>query len=50
MYDLGIVYSEPCTSPCEEIPLAVEELTPLCSPALAARLKAPEDLYALTQL
>lgn len=35
-------------SPYEKIPLAVEELTPLCSPALAEKLKVPTDLYDLT--
>ena len=47
-FDLDIVYGEPRPSPYEKIPLAVEELTPLCSPQLAERLKKPEDLYALT--
>ncbi|OIX90530.1 LysR substrate-binding domain-containing protein [Pantoea sp. Ae16] len=46
-YDLDIVYGEPRPSPYAKIPLAVEELTPLCSPALAAQLKTPDDLYAL---
>jgi DNA-binding transcriptional LysR family regulator len=47
-FDLDIVYGEPRPSPYEKIPLAVEELTPLCSPQLAERLRKPEDLYALT--
>jgi LysR family transcriptional regulator, glycine cleavage system transcriptional activator len=44
-YDLDIVYGEPRPSPYEKIPLAVEELTPLCSPEIAARIRCPEDLY-----
>ncbi|RPH30182.1 LysR family transcriptional regulator [Buttiauxella warmboldiae] len=44
-YDLDIVYGEPRHSPYEKIPLAVEELTPLCSPALAENIRKPEDLY-----
>jgi DNA-binding transcriptional LysR family regulator len=47
-FDLDIVYGEPRPSPYQKIPLAVEELTPLCSPLLAEKLKKPEDLYALT--
>ena len=47
-FDLDIVYGEPRPSPYKTIPLAVEELTPLCSPQLAERLKKPEDLYTLT--
>lgn len=44
-YDLDIIYGEPRPSPYEKIPLAVEELTPLCSPEIAARIRCPEDLY-----
>ncbi|MBQ5265164.1 LysR family transcriptional regulator [Klebsiella pneumoniae] len=44
-YDLDIVYGEPKLSPYEKIPLAVEELTPLCSPKLAESIKKPQDLY-----
>lgn len=44
-YDLDIVYGEPRPSPYEKIPLAVEELTPLCSPEIAAHIRCPEDLY-----
>ncbi|PKH22276.1 LysR family transcriptional regulator [Enterobacterales bacterium CwR94] len=47
-FDLDIVYGEPRPSLYEKIPLAVEELTPLCSPALAAQIRLPEDLYQQT--
>jgi LysR family glycine cleavage system transcriptional activator len=46
-FDLDIVYGEPKSSAYEKIPLAVEKLTPLCSPRLATRIKRPEDLYEL---
>ena len=35
-------------SPHEKIPLALEKLTPLCAPELAAQIGSPEDLYAHT--
>lgn len=44
-FDLDIVYGQPKPSPHEQIPLAVEGLAPLCSPALAERIRKPEDLY-----
>jgi LysR family transcriptional regulator, glycine cleavage system transcriptional activator len=47
-FDLDIVYGEPKPSPHEKIPLALEKLTPLCSPELAERISSPEDLYAHT--
>lgn len=46
-YDIDIVYGEPAPSPHEKIPLVIEELTPMCSPALAARIRNAHDLYAL---
>lgn len=46
-FDLDIVYGEPRASGCEKTPLLIEELTPLCSPALAEKINAPQDLYAL---
>lgn len=47
-FDLDIVYGEPRPSPHEKIPLALESLTPLCSPALAASIRSPQDLYHQT--
>ncbi|MDE1164543.1 MAG: LysR substrate-binding domain-containing protein [Pseudomonas sp.] len=47
-FDLDIVYGEPRPSLNEKVPLAVEHLTPLCSPALAERIRSPQDLYAHT--
>ena len=47
-FDLDIVYGEPKPSPHEKIPLALEKLTPLCTPDLAAQIQRPEDLYAQT--
>ncbi|MDL4915540.1 MAG: LysR substrate-binding domain-containing protein [Enterobacterales bacterium endosymbiont of Blomia tropicalis] len=47
-FDLDIVYGEPRPSPYEKLPLAVEELTPLCSPALAESISRPEHLYQQT--
>lgn len=47
-FDLDIVYGEPRPSPYEKIPLAVEELTPLCAPALAEKIHKPDDLYQQT--
>lgn len=47
-FDLDIIYGEPRPSPYEKVPLAVEELTPLCSPALAEQLNTPQDLYQQT--
>lgn len=46
-YDIDIVYGEPAPSPHEKIPLVIEELTPMCCPALAAGLRNAHDLYAL---
>lgn len=46
-YDIDIVYGEPATSIHEKTPLVIEELTPLCCPALAVRLGNMHDLYAL---
>lgn len=47
-FDLDIVYGVPRPSVHEIIPLAVEKLSPLCSPELAARIYSPDDLYRLT--
>jgi LysR family transcriptional regulator, glycine cleavage system transcriptional activator len=47
-FDLDIVYGEPKPSPHEKIPLALEKLTPLCTPELAEQIRHPEDLYAQT--
>lgn len=44
-FHIDIVYGEPRPSRLEQIPLLVEELTPLCSPALAATIKGVHDLY-----
>jgi LysR family transcriptional regulator, glycine cleavage system transcriptional activator len=46
-FDLDIVYGEPKSSQHEKIPLTVEGLTPLCSPALAEYIRKPEDLYGM---
>ena len=44
-FDLDVVYGEPRSALNEKVPLAVEHLTPLCSPALASRLKTAQDLH-----
>lgn len=44
-FDLDVVYGEPRSSLHERVPLAVEHLTPLCSPELASRIRSPQDLY-----
>jgi DNA-binding transcriptional LysR family regulator len=44
-FDLDVVYGEPRSALNEKVPLAVEHLTPLCSPALAERIHSPQDLY-----
>ena len=44
-FDLDVVYGEPRSSLNEKVPLAVEHLTPLCSPQLAAQLNSAQDLY-----
>lgn len=46
-FDLDIVYGEPAPSPHAKIPLALEGLAPLCTPALAEHIRKPEDLYRL---
>ena len=43
-YDADIIYGLPRVSGLAIIPLGKETLTPLCSPALAAGLRRPEDL------
>jgi LysR family glycine cleavage system transcriptional activator len=44
-FDLDIVYGEPRSSVNEKVPLAVEHLTPLCSPEIAETIQTPQDLY-----
>jgi DNA-binding transcriptional LysR family regulator len=44
-FDLDVVYGEPRSSLNEKVPLAVEHLTPLCSPQLAESIRSPQDLY-----
>lgn len=44
-FDLDIVYGEPKGSLNEKVPLAVEHLTPLCSPEIAATIHSPQDLH-----
>lgn len=44
-FDLDIVYGTPKPSAHQQIPLAQEGLAPLCTPALAERIRKPEDLY-----
>lgn len=46
-FDLDIVYGEPRPSAHEKIPLGVEGLAPLCTPALAEYIRKPEDLYGV---
>ena len=46
-FDLDIVYGTPQPSPHEKVPLAIEELTPMCAPTLADRLQGVHDLYSL---
>ena len=45
-YDIDIVYGEPASGRHERLPLVIEELTPLCNPALARTIHAVQDLYA----
>lgn len=45
-YDIDIVYGEPASARHERLPLVIEELTPLCAPALARTITAVQDLYA----
>lgn len=47
-FDLDIVYGDPAPSTHEKTPLCIEEITPLCSPELAASIATPQDLYAHT--
>lgn len=44
-FDLDVVYGEPRSSLHQKVPLAVEHLTPLCSPQLAESIRSPQDLY-----
>jgi len=45
-YDIDIVYGEPAVGRHERLPLVIEELTPLCNPALARTIQSVQDLYA----
>lgn len=45
-YDIDVVYGQPAPSKHETIPLVIEELTPLCSPALAPSIRSVQDLYS----
>jgi len=45
-YDIDIVYGEPVDGRHERLPLVIEELTPLCNPALARTIQSLQDLYA----
>lgn len=47
-FDLDIVYGDPGPSSNEVVPLLIEELTPMCSPALAPTIKVVQDLYSQT--
>lgn len=44
-FDLDVVYGEPRSSTHQKVPLAVEHLTPLCSPEIAETIQSPQDLY-----
>jgi DNA-binding transcriptional LysR family regulator len=44
-FDLDIVYASTAPTQHETTPLCIEEVTPLCSPALAEKIKHPRDLY-----
>lgn len=44
-FDLDVVYGEPRSTLNEKVPLAVEHLTPLCSPEIAEQLNSAQDLY-----
>ncbi|MEI2417893.1 LysR substrate-binding domain-containing protein [Orrella sp. JC864] len=43
-FDLDVVYGQPRSEGQVVVPLGQELLTPLCSPALAQRIRAPADL------
>ncbi|MDK3025897.1 LysR substrate-binding domain-containing protein [Cupriavidus taiwanensis] len=47
-FDFDIVYGEPKPSPYEKVPLAMEKLTPLCTPEIAQQIQTAEDLYQQT--
>ena len=44
-YDIDVVYGEPANARHERLPLVIEELTPLCSPAMARTITSVQDLY-----
>lgn len=46
--DVDVVYGEPRPAVHEQIPLLIEELTPMCSPAMAKTITSIKDLYART--
>lgn len=43
-FDLDIVYGKPRSDGVVAVPLGLELLTPLCSPAMAERIRQPSDL------
>jgi LysR family glycine cleavage system transcriptional activator len=46
-FDADICYGAPRVEGLVVTPLGEETVTPLCAPALAARIRAPDDLYDL---
>lgn len=47
-FDADIVYGEPIKSTYKKVPLALEVLTPLCSPNIAEQISKADDLYNQT--
>ena len=46
-FDADIIYGLPRQTGLTVVPLGEELVTPLCSPALAARIRTPQDLLAM---
>ncbi|QHO79115.1 LysR family transcriptional regulator [Bradyrhizobium sp. CCBAU 051011] len=44
-FDLDIVYGQPRSESLEIIPLGEETVAPLCTPALAKKIRKPKDLF-----
>jgi LysR family transcriptional regulator, glycine cleavage system transcriptional activator len=44
-FDADIIYGPPRQEGLVVVPLGEETVTPLCSPELARRIRAPRDLY-----
>jgi DNA-binding transcriptional LysR family regulator len=44
-FDLDIVYGQPRGDGVEIVPLGEETVTPLCTPAIAKRIRKPKDLF-----